>query len=92
MKTIEIEVVDVRKINGDGNLRALADLKFGESLIVKGFSVVNGKNGIFVSMPRKASRDGRWFDMFTPLNDEFKQEIENKVLEAYDHETDGVTQ
>lgn len=86
---LNIEVVDIRKMAGDGNLKAYADIKFGGRLIVKGFSVMNGKSGIFVSMPRKASKDGRWFDILI-ADDLLKQELEDKVLEAYDRETDGV--
>lgn len=90
MTTVGIEVVDIRKMNGDSKLKAVADVKIAECVVVKGFSVVDGKNGIFVSMPRKAGRDGQWADILTPLNDDFKQELQDKVLEAYDRETDGV--
>ena len=89
MKTIDIEVVDIRKITGDGKLKAFADVRVGDSLVIKGFCVMEGKNGIFVSMPRKASKDGRWFDVVEP-DESIKREIENKVLESYDRETDGV--
>ena len=84
--TTAVEVVDIRKINGDGNLRAFADVKFGGNLVVKGFSVVQGRNGIFVSMPKKAGKDGRWFEILTPTDEGLKHEIQDKVLEAYDKE------
>ena len=84
---LEIEVVDVRKIITDGSLKAFADLKIGSSVIIKGFSVLSGKSGLFVAMPRKAGKDGRWFDILTPLNDEVKKEIEDKVLDAYEKES-----
>ena len=89
-KTMDLEVVDIRKINGEGNARAFADVMIGGSVIVKGFTVMLGKRGVFVSMPRKASKDGRWFDMLTPVNETAKRELEEKVLEAYDRETDWV--
>ena len=89
MKTIDIEVVDIRKITGDGKLKAFADVKIGDCLVVKGFCVMEGKNGIFVGMPRKASKDGRWFDILEP-DESLKRELESKVLESYDRETDGV--
>ena len=81
---VDIEVVDVRKLMGDGQLKALADLKIAGVVIVKGFSIIQGKKGVFVSMPRKASKDGRWFDILTPLNEKVKEEIESKILEAYE--------
>jgi len=87
VKMKNIEVVDIRKITGDGNLKAFADVKFSDTIIVKGFNVLMGKRGVFVTMPRKASKDGRWFDILTPLNDEVKKEIEDKVLDAYEKES-----
>jgi stage V sporulation protein G len=86
VKMTKIEVVDIRKVAGDGNLKALVDVKFSDSVIVKGFNVLKGNRGVFVSMPRKASKDGRWFDVLTPVNEEVKTEIETKVLEAYEKE------
>jgi len=88
---MDIEVADIRKISGDGNLRAFADLKFGEAVMVKGFSVMNGRRGLFVSMPRKAGKDGRWFEIVSPLSEEIRQQIESLVMEAFERETDGVT-
>lgn len=90
MTTMDVEVVDIRKITGDGSLKAFADVKVGGSLVIKGFSVMQGKRGVFVSMPKKASKDGRWFDILAPLDESLKRELEDKVLEAYDKETDGV--
>jgi stage V sporulation protein G len=87
---MQIEVVDIRKSMGDGNLKAYADVKIDGSLVVKGFTVMNGRKGVFVGMPRKAGKDGRWFDTLKPLDSSLKKEIEDKVLEAYDRETDGV--
>ncbi|MEI8345212.1 MAG: SpoVG family protein [Candidatus Omnitrophota bacterium] len=87
---MEIEVVDIRKVNSDSKLKAFADVKVADAVIIKGFSVMAGKNGIFVSMPRKTAKDGRWYDILSPVDDGFKREIEQKVLEAYEREADGV--
>lgn len=86
---LDIEVVDIRKINSNSALRAFADLKINDSLIIHGFSVMKGKNGVFVKMPGKPSKDGKWFDVLRPTSDAVKREIEDKVLEAYDQEVDG---
>jgi stage V sporulation protein G len=86
---MDVEVVALRKLDGDGNLKAFADVKVGGDLIIKGFSVVQGKRGVFVSMPRKAGKDGQWFDVLTPTDESLKKEFEEKVLEAYDQEGSG---
>lgn len=87
---IEVEVMDIRKAHGDGKLKAFASVKFGGSLIVRGFSVMEGINGVFVKVPSKQIKDGRWVDTIS-IDDFLKQEVEDRVLEAYDKETDGVT-
>ena len=87
---IEVEVVDIRKVIGDGNLKAFADVKVADGLIIKGFTVMKGKSGVFVSMPRRPGKGGQWFDTITPTSESVKDELESKVLEAYDRETDGV--
>ena len=89
MKTMEVEVTDVRKMAGDGKCKAVADVKIGDGLVIKGFYVMQGKAGIFVSLPRKAAKDGRWFDILE-VDETLKRAIEDKVLESYDRETDGV--
>ena len=89
-KTADMEVVDIRKVIGNGKLKAFAALKVGGALIIKGFKIFDGSNGLFVSMPSRPDKDGKWVDTLTPLNEEVKREIEGLVLEAYDRETDGV--
>ena len=90
MPTIDVEVLHVRKMSGDGKLKAFADIKIAGQLVVKGFGVMEGPHGIFVSMPKQPTKDGRWFETVTPLNKSFKDEIQNKVLEAYDKENESV--
>lgn len=90
MKAGDVEVADIRKADMAGRVKALADVKVAGGFLVKGLSVVQGKRGMFVSMPRKFSKEGEWFDVVMPLNDDLKKVIQNKVLEAYDRETDGV--
>ena len=90
MKTVDMEVVDIRKVIGDGKLKAFADVKVGGTLIIKGFRIFDGIKGLFVSMPSRPGKDGKWVETLTPLNDEVKREMECLVLEAYDRETDGV--
>ena len=87
--TMEIEVADIRKIVGDSKLRALADVRVADCLVIKGFCVFEGRNGVFVGMPKKAAKDGTWVDI-VEVNESLKRQIEMKVLESFDREIDGV--
>jgi stage V sporulation protein G len=89
MKTMDVEVADIRKISGMGNTKAAADVRIGDELLIKGLFVMQGRKGLFVSLPRKAGKDGRWHDVLE-VGSSLKDQIESKVLESYELETDGV--
>lgn len=79
----KMEVTRLHKLDGEGSTKAFCDLSILDSLVIKGLRVVEGKEGLFVSMPREVSRDGKWFNTVIPLKKEVKDEIEKVVLEAY---------
>ena len=82
-ETAAFSVQRMVKFDGEGSLRAFCDLVVGEWFIVKGLRVVNGRKGLFVSMPRHQGKDTKWYDMVEPLTKEVKQEVDHVVLEAY---------
>ncbi len=86
---MEVEVVDIRKSNLDSKLKAFANVKFGEYLLIRGFSVMDGPKGAFVKVPSKLAKDGRWMDTIA-IEGSLKHEVEARVLEAYNKEIDGV--
>jgi stage V sporulation protein G len=81
--TAGLSVKRLVRFDGEGSLKAFCDIAIGEALLVKGLRVVDGKNGLFVSMPRQQTKAGRWFDTVSALTKEMKEEIGRVVLEAY---------
>jgi len=81
--TNQIEVVRINRLNGDSALKAFCDISLFGALVVKGLMVIDGKNGLFVSMPREQGKDGRWYDKIQLLNNDVKTVVENTVIEAY---------
>lgn len=87
MTKVGIEVMSVKRLSGDTNLKAYADVKLGDSVVIKGFSVMKNKSGhVDVLMPRRPSKDGKWFDTISLTSDALRREIEDRVLEAYERE------
>ncbi|MFA6357541.1 MAG: SpoVG family protein [Candidatus Omnitrophota bacterium] len=82
MKENEISVSRIYKLETDSKLKAFADVAFS-GIVIKGFSVVNGEKGLFVSMPRHQGKDGKWYDTVYPETKELKQQLSAIVLEAY---------
>jgi DNA-binding cell septation regulator SpoVG len=53
------------------------------SLVIRGLRIVNGKNGIFVGMPREMGKDGKWYHTIQTTNRDVKKAIDETVLGAY---------
>ncbi len=82
MEASAISVSRIFKLDTDSKLKAFADVTFS-GILIRGFSVVSGEKGLFVSMPRHQGKDGKWYDTVTPSTKELKQQLSEVVLEAY---------
>ncbi|MDD5421946.1 MAG: SpoVG family protein [Candidatus Omnitrophota bacterium] len=80
---LKLEVSRLHKLDGSGATKAFCDISIFGSLVINGLRVVEGKDGLFVSMPREEGKDGKWYNTVIPLNRDVKDEIEKVVLEAY---------
>ncbi|MCL1892807.1 MAG: septation regulator SpoVG [Holophagaceae bacterium] len=84
---MEISNVRIIKIEGDDKLKALASVVFDDCFLVSDMRVVESDDGFFVAMPSKRKRDGSYKDIAYPLNNDFRQELERKVLLEYESVT-----
>lgn len=87
-----MKIVNLRKYSGNSNLKAFFDVETSEGMVVKGFKIVSGQNGLFVSNPSEYSKkDDKYYDrVFLPK--ELKDDLEKKALEEYggDNQDDDV--
>ena len=78
--------IDVR-INsltpGDSNVKAIASANLDDCFAVKNIRVVEGKNGLFVSMPSYKGADGEYHDLCFPTTSEFRKLLNSAVADAY---------
>lgn len=82
MEDALIQVSRIYRIEGDSKLKAFVDISLG-GVIVKGLRIVNGSNGLFVSMPRHQGKDGRWYNTVYPATKEIQKQLNDAVLAAY---------
>ena len=80
---MKIEVSRIRKLDGTGATKGFADITIEDSISILGLRVVEGKDGLFVMMPREEGKDGKWYSVVVFLKRDLKEEIERIVLEAY---------
>ena len=72
--------------DGEGPLKAFCDVAVRDLLLIKGLRVIEGKKGLFVSMPRQQSKDGTWYDSVVPLAKEMRMEISRLVLDTFERQ------
>ena len=86
---MNITEVKIRKYENNAT-KAFASVTFDNAFVVTGLTVVEGSNGLFVSMPQTKGKDkdgkDRWFDICFPATKDGRQAITEAVLEAYEKE------
>ncbi|MCF7875211.1 MAG: SpoVG family protein [Candidatus Omnitrophica bacterium] len=79
------KVTRLYKFEGQGPVKAVCDISIAGQFVVKGFRVVEGKNGLFVGVPRESGKDGRWYNKAFPLTPETRKYLDQVVLSAYEN-------
>ena len=83
LDTIDIKVIKIHRLPKDSRVKAFVDLGINDVFLIKGLRIVQGKNGLFVSMPVEQGKDEKWYERVRCLNQEIRSLIAQKVLEAY---------
>ncbi len=65
------------------NLRALASIKLAEVFLIDGVRIIEGKNGLFISMPSRKTQNGEYKDVAYPITKEAREELQSMVLAEY---------
>ena len=70
-----------------GNLKAIASITLDGMFVVKGLKVMDGRKGLFVSMPQEtfSGKDGQkqYSNIFFALTNSAQTQLQEAVLDAY---------
>lgn len=66
-----------------GNLKANVDITFNNLLVCKGFKIIEGKNGDFVTKPSSKGSDGKYYDQVYLLSKDEWDEINDIIIEEF---------
>lgn len=75
--------VRVRKIKGEGRMKAVASVTFDDAFVVHDIKVIEGQNGMFIAMPSRKTPDGEYRDIAHPINSETRTQLQTLILEKY---------
>ena len=85
----QLKITDVRVFPVDINgsmVQAYATVTFDESFVVRDMRIIEGKNGIFISMPARRKRNGEYLDVCFPISAKLREVIEKAVLEKFNED------
>lgn len=80
MEITEIKVFPVQ----EEKLKAFVSVVFDRCFMVNDIKIIQGRQGLFISMPSRKKKNGEFKDVAHPLNNDTRQMIEGQVLTEYD--------
>lgn len=80
---MKVTDVKIRKTNGGSKVKGYARITFDKCFVVDNLCIIDGEKGLFVSMPNKKGSDGKYYDLAFPITKEFRQEIQDAVIKAF---------
>lgn len=84
---MNITEVRVRLVNKeDSKLKAVASMTIDSCFVVHDIKVIQGNEGMFISMPSRKTPEGEYKDIVHPLNTETRETISKLVIDAYEQE------
>lgn len=79
MKITEVSV----NLRDEERLKAFVNITFDDVFVVRGLKVIAGNRGLFVCMPSRRTDENSHRDIAHPISNEFRQEIEQRVLDEF---------
>ncbi len=80
---VHMKISRLNPYNGTNKTRAFFDLVTGEGIEIKGFTLVDGSNGLFVSSPQEKHKDGKYYDKVV-IPKELKNELNTMAIAEYE--------
>ena len=70
-----------------GKVRAFFDIHTDEGFTIKGFKLIDGINGLFVSLPSQKGKDDEYFDTVY-VAPEIREELNHVAIQTYGMQRD----
>ncbi len=85
MEVTEIKVFPI----DEEKLKAFVSIVIDNCFMVNDIKVIKGRDGLFISMPSRRKKNGKFKDVAHPLNNETRQMIERLILADYERALRG---
>jgi stage V sporulation protein G len=82
--SMEITDIRIKQVSTEGKLKAYVTVTFDNCFVVHNLKIISGKAGTFIAMPSRRTKTGEYKDIAHPINSDFRQAIQAKIIAEYE--------
>lgn len=75
--------ITCKPYSGTSKTKAFLDLELDDTLVIKGLTLVEGKDGLFLSFPSTKGKDGKYYNSVYSLDKEWIQLLQDACIKKY---------
>lgn len=75
--------ISCRPYNGNSKTKAFIDLELDNTLVIKGLTLVEGEDKLFLSFPSKKGKDGQYYNSVYSLDKEWLKLLQDACVKKY---------
>lgn len=75
--------ITCRPYSGSSKTKAFIDLELDDTLVIKGLTLVEGKEDLFLSFPSTKGKDGKYYNSVYSLNKEWTKRLQDACIKKY---------
>lgn len=82
---ISVQVTDIRvkKVAGEGKMKAVVSVTFDNAFVVHDIKVIEGQEKLFTAMPSRRTPENEFKDIAHPINAEMREMLETAIISKY---------
>lgn len=79
--------ITCRPYDSNSKTKGFIELTLDDTLVIKGMTLVDGRNGLFLSMPSSKGKDGKYYDSIYSLDKDFFKSLQDACIKKYEDVT-----
>ena len=75
--------ITCKPYTGSSKTKGFIDLELDGILVIKGLTLVEGENGLFLSFPSTKGKDGKYYNSVYSLDKEWRDLLQDACIKKY---------
>lgn len=75
--------INCKPYSGNSKTKAFVDLELDDTLVIKGLTLVEGDDGLFLSFPFKKGKDGKYYKSVYSMDKEWSKLLQDECVKKY---------